>query len=41
MTKLDIILETKNFLVSKLVSIIVKWFLIWYLISNLDFWYQI
>jgi len=34
-TKLDTILETTNFfLVSKLVYIIVKWFLNWYLISN-------
>jgi len=41
MTKLDTILGTKKFLVSKLVSIIVKWFLNWYLIRNQDFCYQI
>jgi len=34
MTKVDTILETKFCLVSKLVSIVVKWFLDWYLISN-------
>jgi len=39
-TKLETILETKSFLVSKLVSIIVRWFLNWYLISNQGFCYM-
>ena len=37
MTKLEIILDTKKILFSKLVFIIVKWFLNWCLISNQDF----
>jgi len=36
-TKLETILDTKTFLDSKLISIIVKWFLNWSLISNKSF----
>ena len=37
MTKLETVLETKKFLVSKLITIIVKWFLNWSLNSNQGF----